>query len=262
MKIADLHPGQENLYCMCLEEWSDEMREAGDKKFHWFEKAKETGLRVKLATDEDGAGAGMIHYMPIENTHVRGEGLYFIYCIWVHGYKEGQGDYQKRGIGTALLEAAEHDARELGAKGMAAWGVAVPFFMRAAWFKKKGYIPCDRNSIAVLLWKPFSDDAAAPAWNKQKKTPPPVSGQVTVHSYVNGWCPAQNLTYERAKRAAEDIGGHVVFKEYNTTDPEVFDEWGILDALYVDGRQVRTGPPPSYDNIVKTIKKAVKKKGL
>ena len=30
MKITDLQPAQENMYCMCLEEWSDEMREAGD----------------------------------------------------------------------------------------------------------------------------------------------------------------------------------------------------------------------------------------
>ena len=262
MKITDLQPGQEDMYCMCLEEWSDEMREAGDRKRFWFEEAKKKGLRVKLAIDDDGEGAGMIHYMPIENTHVSGEGLYLIYCVWVHGYKDGQGNYQKRGIGTALLEAAEQDARKLGAKGMAAWGVILPFFMRAAWFKKKGYTACDRDGIAALLWKPFSDDAVAPEWNKQKKTPKPERDQVTVRSYISGWCPAQNLAYERAKRAVGEIGAPVVFKEYNTTKPEVFDEWGILDALYVDGKQVRTGPPPSYEKITKAIRKAVKKKSL
>ena len=261
MKIDDLQPGQEKLYCMCLEEWSDEMKEAGEEKFRWHEKAKENGLRVKLAIDDNGAAAGMIHYMPIEHTHVKGEDLYFIYCVWVHGYKEGQGNYQKRGIGTALLDAAELDARELGAKGIVAWGVALPFFMRAAWFKKKGFKACDRDGISVLLWKPFSQDAHAPEWNKQKKKPQAEPGQVTVHSFISGWCPAQNLTYERAKRAAGEIGNPVVFTEYRTEEPEVFDEWGILDALYVDRKQVRTGPPPSYAKVRKKIEKAVKKEG-
>jgi GNAT superfamily N-acetyltransferase len=262
MKIADLQPGQENAYCMCLEEWSDEIREAGDTKFRWYEEAKKKDLRVKLAVGDNGNAAGMIHYMPIENTHVSGEGLYLIYCVWVHGYKEGQGNYQKRGIGTALLKAAEEDARELGAKGMAAWGVLLPFFMRASWFKKKGYTPCDRDGIAALLWKPFSDEAAPPQWYKQKKKPGNESEQVIVHSFVNGWCPAQNLTYQRAKRAVGEIGGPVVFKEYDTTKPGVFEEWGIVDALYIDGKQMRTGPPPSYDKIEKAIRKAVKKKGV
>jgi GNAT superfamily N-acetyltransferase len=262
MRITDLQPGQENLYCKCLEEWSDEMEEAGDEKFRWYEEAKQKGLRVKLAIDDNGEGAGMIHYMPIEHTHIKGEELYFIYCVWVHGYKEGQGNYQKRGVGTALLEAAERDARVLGARGMAAWGVALPFFMRASWFKKKGYEACDRDGIGVLLWKQFSDDAKAPGWNRQKKTPKSEPDKVTVHSYISGWCPAQNLAYERAKRAVAEAGGPVAFREYRTTDREVFDEWGILDALYVDEKQIRTGPPPSYEKIEKSIKKALRRKRL
>ncbi len=259
MEITDLKPDQERMYCMCLEEWSDEMKEAGDKKACWFLKAKTHGLRVKLALDDNGEGAGMIHYMPIEHTHVTGEGLYFIYCVWVHGYKEGQGNYQKKGIGTRLLEAAELDARELGAKGMAAWGVALPFFMRASWFRKKGYKPCGRDGIGVLLWKPFSDNAEKPEWVKQKKAPGASDGQVTVHSFTNGWCPAMNLAYERAKRAATEIGPPVVFEEYDTSDPAVFSEWGITDALYIDNRQIRLGPPPTYEKIHKSILKALKK---
>ncbi len=127
--------------------------------------------------------------------------------------------------------------------------------MRASWFKKKGYTACDRDGIAALLWKPFSDDAVPPEWYKQKKTPGGEPEQVTVHSYISGWCPAQNLTYERAKRAVGEIGDPAIFKEYDTAVPDVFDEWGILDALYVDGKQVRTGPPPSYDKIKKTIQR-------
>jgi len=34
---------------------------------------------------------------------------------------------------------------------------------------------------------------------------------------------------------------------------------GIVDAFFIDGKQVRTGPPPSYEKIKKLIAKRVKK---
>lgn len=40
-------------------------------------------------------------------------------------------------MGTALLAAAEADARQRGRRGMAAWGLVVPAFMRASWQSTK-----------------------------------------------------------------------------------------------------------------------------
>ncbi len=87
---------------------------------------KEKGLRVKLALDDQGIVGGMIQYAPIENSTVEGQGLYFVYCIWVHGRKEGRGDFRKRGMGKALLQNAEENVRQLGAKGLVAWGISLP----------------------------------------------------------------------------------------------------------------------------------------
>ncbi len=90
----------------------------------------------------------MIQYVPIEHGFAEGRDLYFVHCIWVHGYKgKGVGDQRKKGLGKALLAAAEEDARALGAKGMAAWGVSLPVFMRASWFKKHGYKKVDKNAV-------------------------------------------------------------------------------------------------------------------
>ena len=36
-------------------------------------------------------------------------------------------------------------------------------------------------------------------------------------------------------------------------------EWGIADELFVDGKQIRIGPPPSYEKINKIISKRVRK---
>ncbi len=258
MKVIDLDDNYKETYLVCLEDWSDEMKEAGNHKELWYNEMKNKGLGVKLAFENEEI-VGMIQYIPIEYSFAEGQNLYLITCIWVHGYKEGIGNYQKRGIGKALLEAAENDVKSRSAKGMVAWGLLLPFWMRAKWFKKQGYTKVDKQGMQVLLWKPFTDDAIPPKWIKQKKNPNPIQGKVVVTAFINGWCPAQNIVFERAKRAAKEFGDTVVFQEINTSVRDVFLEWGIADALFIDGKQVRTGPPPSYEKIKKLITKRVKR---
>ncbi len=260
MKIIDLNEKYNKTFFCCLEDWSEEMKEAGNHKEKWFKKMKDKGLRVKLALDENENACGMIQYAPIEYSPADGKDLYFIFCIWVHGYKKkGVGNLQKKGMGKALLKAAEEDAKELGAKGIAAWGITLPFWMKAAWFKKQGFKKADKMGMQVLLWKPFTEDAVPPKWIRKKKKPEKVPGKVTVTSFLNGWCPAQNIVFERAKRASQEFGDKVDFQEINTFDRDTFLEWGISDALYVNGKQVRTGPPPSFEKIKKLIGKRVRK---
>ena len=259
MKIVDISPENEPLYFVCLEDWSEEIKEAGDHKERWYRLMKDQGLRVKLAQDDGGTVGGMIQYLPVEHSPAEGEDLNFVLCIWVHGYKQGRGNFQRQGMGRALLDAAEQDTRAQEKKGLAVWGISLPFFMRASWFKRQGYKPVDRLGIQVLLWKPFSDAAVAPKWIHEKKRPGKRPGQVTVTAFTNGWCPVQNLVFERAKRACQELGDRVVFEPYHTWDPVVFGEWGIADGLFIDGRQVRTGPPPSYEKIRKAIQARLKK---
>ena len=38
-----------------------------------------------------------------------------------------------------------------------------------------------------------------------------------------------------------------------------FLEWGISDALFMDGTEVRAGPPPSYEKLKGLIKERLKK---
>ena len=257
--VIDLPPEQEGLYFQCLEDWSAEIKEAGDHKECWYRREKEHGLRVKLALDETGAAGGMIQYLPIEHSHVEGRDSTSSTASGCTGTSGGEAISRRKAWARALLQAAEEDARALGAKGMAAWGLALPFFMRASWFRKHGYIAADRDGIAVLLWKPFVAGAVPPHWIKRRKKPGTVPGKVAVSAFVNGWCPAQNMAFERARRAAAECGDKVAFQEYHTSDAAVFAEWGISDGLFVDGREMRTGPPPSYDKIKAVIEKRVKK---
>ncbi|MBT4482068.1 MAG: GNAT family N-acetyltransferase [Candidatus Latescibacteria bacterium] len=261
MKITDLTDEYNDLYFVCLEDWSEEMKEAGNHKELWYAKMKDRGLRVKLALDDNGEVGGMIQYVPVEYSVVEGKDLYFIHCIWVHGYNKGRGDFRKKGMGKALLQAAENDVKARGSKGMVAWGIPLPFWMKASWFKKQGYIKVDKQGIMgpVLLWKPFADDAISPEWITEKKKPETIPGKVTVTALLNGCCPAQNIVFERAKKASSEFGNKVVFRKIDTFDREVLLEWGVADALFIDDKQVRTGPPPSYNKIKNLIAKRTKK---
>jgi GNAT superfamily N-acetyltransferase len=259
MRVLDLTEEHRSLYFCCLEDWSDEMKEVGDRKECWWRKFSQRGLRVKLAEDDSGKIGGMIQYLPIEHSLAEGQDLYFILCIWVHGHKQGPGNLQKRGLGRALLQAAEDDARNLGARGMAAWGLWLPVWMKASWFKKQGYRKADRDGIRVLVWKPFIDDAQPPQWIRQQKTPEAVPGQVTVTAFSNGWCQGANLTFERARRASAQFGQEVVFETIDTSERPVFLEWGISDDLFIDGRRFSTGPPLTYEKIIRLIEKCVRR---
>ena len=261
MKIVDLTEEYEDSYFVCLEDWSDEIREAGNHKEHWYQQMKDKGLGVKLALNDEGKPVGMIQYIPIEYSFAKGSDLYFVLCIWVHGYKnKGVGNCQKKGIGKSLMKAAEEDVKMRGAKGLVAWGVPLPVFMKASWFKKQGYVQVDKEGFLgrVLLWKPFSNDAVPPKWIKACKEPESDHDRVTVTGFINGWCPAYNMVFERAKRASLELGDKVAFHGINTTDREVFDEWGISDSLFINRKKLNTGPPPSYKKILKKISKELR----
>lgn len=261
MKIVDLNEENKQTYFVCLMNNNAEMQEVSHYKESWYNKMKDKGLCVKLCVDDDGKYGGMIQYMPVEYSFAGGKDLYIINCIFVLGSKKDGGKFRKKGMGRALIKAAEDDAREKGAKGMAAWGVSIPAFMKASWFRKHGYKKVYKKGIMVLLWKPFTSDAEPPVWEVQDKeqrfelNP----GKVTVTAFRNGWCPAMNMVLERAIKASAEFSDKVAFNEISTINKDDMIRHGSMDDLFIDYKKVRMGPPPSYRKIKRMIARKVRK---
>jgi GNAT superfamily N-acetyltransferase len=261
-EIIDLT--EENLpdFCGCLTPDDEVMKEAGSIKATWCRKKGGGEFGAKLARLPGGELAGMIQYVRGEESPALGEDFFFVHCIWIPPAKRNSaGAQRKKGMGIALLKAAEEDVKRRGASGLAVWGTPLPFFMKSSWFRKQGYRAIDKSGIQQLLWKPFAPGAEPPAW--REPVPPDPAGfspdKVTVTRFINGICPAMNAVHHRFQRAAQEIGDIVKVITIDTSDPQVLQHWGQTDSVYINKKEFPLGPPPSYKKILNALKKAVKK---
>ena len=55
-----------------------------------------------------------------------------------------------------------------------------------------------------------------------------------------------------------DFKDKIEVNEYLTIDKNIQREWGISDAIFINEKQISTGPPPSYKKIRGLIEKKVR----
>ena len=136
IEIRDMQAEDEVFVGSCThvaetEEWDAICK----KRIDWFHRMyDEKGLRIKVAL-MNGEHAGFIYLYPIETSPwgPAGKDLAVITCL--------DAEKKKQGVGNALMQAAEEEAKKQGRKGICVTGYywEEPWFMPAQFFEKLGY---------------------------------------------------------------------------------------------------------------------------
>jgi hypothetical protein len=244
VKLIDVDRETEPTFLRCLhDERPDDPRVVRLRR-RWFDAHRDLGLRAKVLILDTGEVAGLCQYAPIEHTHIVGEDLLVILCVWVHGYDHHIGNRQGNGYGRYILESIESDARGSGTAGLVAWGMDFPYWNPVSFYEHMGYSRVDKSGTAVLVWKPFRDSATPPRFPRQVRRPEGAPDKVSLTVFLNGWCTGACAQCVTAREAAEGLDDIVDYREVDTSSRDALREWGISDGIYVEGEPYRPDEPP------------------
>lgn len=197
------------------------------------------GLRVLVAY-EGARPVGQVEFMPIEHAPfpVRGAELTFVNCLYVAR------PAQRRGVGSALLEACEAEARRR-ARGLAVIAYPNSPFMPAGFFLRRGFSAADQDDSAWLMFKAWGETAEPPAFLPRRSAPPAATrpGRAVVDYYWCGHCPYLVRTLDWLRVVARGLGDAVTIREVNTDDRAVVEQLGIAAGFYVNGQPAFSYPP-------------------
>ena len=268
IKIKDLDDaGEEGQYfvstCSHVNE-SDEIDTGAKKKLAWLKKMHDKGLRVKVAFLE-GKPAGFLHLIPIECSPWGpiGKDLMVLPCLYVPDKWKG------KGLGKALLQAAEKETRKQRKKALVTYGYYGDFwFMPASFFEKHGFLPIKRKRVfregekdylseKVLLWKVFDETAEHPQFLNPRYEFISIEGKVVVDLFSNIFCKEGEA--QRVREVAEEFGGKVILNEYPSEDPAILSKYQLSRAIFINGKEIGWGYWAPRDGIRNAIQDALAK---
>lgn len=193
---------------------------------------------------------GHVEFMPIEHAPraVGGERLMMINCILVAR------EFQGRGVGRELLQAAEDEAR-VRMDGMAVVCYAHEDWLPSSFFEHMGFNLEAEKGGELLLTKSFTP-IRPPQFLPTHYDPQPVPGRVQVDFFHCSQCPLSGCSLRNIKQAARHRPIPVDVRVFETCERSEVERWGIARAVYVDGQRV-DGPPFLADRVIETVEAAV-----
>jgi GNAT superfamily N-acetyltransferase len=253
-KIHDMEADDEYFVATCTHvNESAEIDASSRRRSAWFKKMYGRGLRIKVAT-LNGERVGFIYVMPIEVCPwgPLGRDLAAFPCLVAHGKVKG------RGVGRALVAAAEAEAQKQQKKGIVTYGYYHDFwFMPAAYFEKLGFAVAARRGDVAILWKPFGSSAEAPSFLESAPRPEPVPGKVTVDLFFNTFCETSDIEAQRVREVAAEFGDAVTLRAYDAGDPATLQRYGRSRGIFVDGEEIFWGHEAPREGVRGAILKAL-----
>lgn len=213
-------------------------------------------MSTKIAIDEGGKPLGFIHAVPIDipSSYMIGKDLMVITCLTINYqlvYKQIHGS----GVGRALVQSIEKEAKEKCFKGLAVYAYTDEYwFMPSVFFEKLNFKRTSNDSnIWVKKWAEVENPIKLN--NKYKYTQS--IGKVVIDYF---WSPSCLTTCEEAANSREvtsEFANKVELNEYRTDIPEIFSRYGIARAIYINGKRKDWGYAAPKDELRKEIKKAI-----
>ena len=257
--------GEEGQYftatCSHVHE-SEESDAAAVIRSKFYEKMRSRGFKTKVAFF-DKKPVGFLHLVPIEFSHWGpiGRDLLVILCQYVSSA------LKSKGIGQALLRAAEEETINEGKKALVVCGYYYDdfWFMPALFYEKHGFTPIARKKVTnigekdfldeiAILWKVFDKSAEAPRFPMPNYSFQPIDGKVVVDLFSDPFC--KPIEARRVREVVDEFDDKVILNEYSTENREVFQQYQISRAIFVNGQEIGWGYNAPREGIRKAIREA------
>lgn len=231
------------IYCL-----KDKRAPGYQLKAEWFKSNSTFGLKIRIAVDNQGNQLGFIEYIPSESAWrpVNAKNYMFIHCILIFS-----NDFKGKGIGSALLEICESDARQLGKSGICAMSSDGPWMADKTLYEKNGFHVGEKLGRFELMIKRFDNRTSKPVfidWTKQQ-------------AQYKGWnliysdqCPWHDKSVRELKQSALEYGIKLSVKKLTSFEDAQNSPSGFgTFVLIKDGKLIEDHylSKKRFENIVK-----------
>lgn len=241
---------REGVYCAKGTQFGDEWYKSLEA---WLDGGL---LRGQIARDDDGEAIGFVLYYPIENVpmEVGGEGLYMVQCLQV------KPPHNKTGIARKLIESAIADARDSGAAGIVAEGLAeaepdpVHEHVTAEFLESLGLIKGQSRRFSTLYYLVFSEDTEEPTYLPARFAPPESQAKLRVDIMDCGLCYVgiqnRETVVEAVERSKSDQVEVIVHDQSNR---EAVIDKGFSSGVFIDGKLTFFRGPITEADVMEAI---------
>lgn len=211
-------------------------------------------LKGQVARDDDGSAIGFVLYYPIENVpaEIGGEGLYMVSCIQV------KPPHNKIGVAKKLIESAIEDARNNGATGIVAEGLAeqepLHDHATAKFLHNLGLTKGQSRGFATLYYVAFSEETKEPTYLPARFDPPKNKATLRVDIMDCSLCYVGIHNRETVLHAVERSKSDKieVFVHDHNNRGAVIDQ-GFSSGVFIDGKLTFFRGPVTEADVMEAI---------